>query len=206
MTSFLVVCTGNVCRSPIAEGLLRNAMHARFGEGAPQISSAGTQGWEGRPAMAESVAAARERGADIGGHIARALTPAMVQDATLVVTMAQEHGGQIARFGPDARAKTFTLKELVRILDTLPAAPAGARIETLAARRDAADAARRAGFAGNPMDDDIADPLGLPLDSYRAVAWELDEWVQRLDEGLYGAARETMPETRPEARPETRGA
>jgi protein-tyrosine phosphatase len=192
MTSFLVVCTGNVCRSPIAEGLLCNAMRARFGEGAPAVSSAGTQGWEGRPAMPESVAAARERGADIAGHVACALTPAMVENATLVVTMAREHGDEIARFGPDARAKTFTLKELVRILDTLPAVPEGAQIETLAARRNAADAARRAGFQGNPLDDDIADPLGLPFDSYRAIAWELDEWVGRLDEGLFGTARETV--------------
>jgi protein-tyrosine phosphatase len=192
MTSLLVVCTGNVCRSPIAEGLLRNAMRSRFGEAAPEVSSAGTQGWEGRPAMPESVAAAAERGVDAGGHVARLLTRPMVEDATLVITMAREHNDEIARFGPKAQTKTFTLKELVRILESLPPVPESADVDSLAARRNAADAARRAGFTGNPMDDDIVDPLGLPLESYRAVAWELDEWVRRLDEGLYGASREAV--------------
>jgi Protein-tyrosine-phosphatase len=192
MTSILVVCTGNVCRSPIAEGLLHNAMAARFGDRAPEVSSAGTQGWEGRPAMPESVAAAAERGVEISGHVARELTGAMVEHATLVVTMAREHGDELARFGADAGRKAFTLKELVRILDTLPAVPAGAEVGSLADRRDAADDVRRAGFKGNPLDDDIADPLGLPLESYRAVAWELDEWVRRLAHGLYGVAPEAM--------------
>lgn len=192
MTSFLVVCTGNVCRSPIAEGLLRNAMRARFGGDHPAVSSAGTQGLEGRPAMPDSVAAATERGVDIAGHVARALSPSMVDDATLVVTMAHEHNDEIARFGADAQAKTFTLKEVVRLLESLPPVPEGAGADTLASRRDAADAARRAGFTGNPADDDIADPLGLPLDTYRAVAWELDEWVRRLDAGLFGAVPEAM--------------
>ncbi|MGZ8625275.1 MAG: arsenate reductase/protein-tyrosine-phosphatase family protein, partial [Actinomycetota bacterium] len=47
MASILVVCTGNVCRSPVAEGLLRAALERRFGERAPVVASAGTAGWEG---------------------------------------------------------------------------------------------------------------------------------------------------------------
>ena len=43
------------------------------------------------------------------------------------------------------------------------------------------------GFQGNPFDEDVADPIGLPLQSYRAIAWELDEWIARLVDGLYGA-------------------
>ena len=45
MARVLVVCTGNVCRSPIAEGLLRAAFAERLGDGAPEVSSAGTMGW-----------------------------------------------------------------------------------------------------------------------------------------------------------------
>jgi hypothetical protein len=45
---------------------------------------------------------------------------------------------------------------------------------------------RLEGFTGNPLDDDIVDPLGLPLESYRAVAWELGEWCGRLVDGLFG--------------------
>jgi hypothetical protein len=49
-----------------------------------------------------------------------------------------------------------------------------------------AAAARADGFSGNPHDEDVVDPLGLPMQSYRAVAWELDEWITRLVDGLFG--------------------
>ena len=68
MTSILVVCTGNICRSPIAEGLLRDALAARFGAEAPSVSSAGMWGVEGSSATPEAVAAAVESGADIQTH------------------------------------------------------------------------------------------------------------------------------------------
>ena len=185
MTSILVVCTGNVCRSPIAEGLLRDALVERFGEHAAHVTSAGTAGWEGDGAMKESVAAAAERGTDISGHVARKVTGTMVEHADLVVTMAAEHRDALSRFSPDTAHKTFTLKELVRLLETLPAAQ-GAEPASLPDRVAAADAARAAGFKGNPHDGDVVDPLGMPMESYRAIAWELDEWVTRLVNGLFG--------------------
>ena len=68
MTAILVVCTGNICRSPMAEGFLRDALLRRFGERTPVVSSAGTIGWTGSPASPESVIAAAERGSDIESH------------------------------------------------------------------------------------------------------------------------------------------
>jgi protein-tyrosine phosphatase len=192
MTSILVVCTGNVCRSPIAEGLLRNALVERVGQGAPRVSSAGTAGWEGRPAMPESVEAARERGADIAEHVAREVTGRMVEGADLIVTMAREHRDALSRFSPETAHKTFTMKELVRILDSLPAPPGDIDTRALVERTEAAGEARRGGFGGNPADEDVADPLGLPLESFRAVAWELDEWLHRLTVGLYGASPDAV--------------
>jgi len=192
MTSILVVCTGNICRSPIAEGMLRDALAARFGTNAPVVDSAGTFGMEGSGAQAESVRAAAERGVDIARHVARVITGAMVEHATLVVTMAGEHRDAIARFSPDTAHKTFTLKELVRLLESLPAVSPGAEPDSLAARVEEAEAKRETGFAGNPHDLDVADPLGMPIDSYRAIAWELDEWTVRLVDGLYGALVEAV--------------
>ena len=186
MTSILVVCTGNICRSPIAEGLLRDALVARFGAHAPHVSSAGTFGLEGSGAQPESVRAAAERGSDIGGHVARELTGAMVEHATLVVTMAGEHRDAIAGFSLDTAHKTFTLKELTRLLESLPPVALGATPDALAARVAQAEGKREQGFTGNPHDLDVADPLGMPIDSYRAIAWELDEWISRLVDGLYG--------------------
>ena len=190
MTSILVVCTGNICRSPIAEGMLRDAVVARFGASAPAVSSAGTIGVDGSGATEESVTAASERGIDIAGHRARRLTLDQARRADLVVGMAGEHRTWLE---DDAAvlAHTFTLKELVRLLESLPPPPPGAGPDTLAARVAAAAGVRAAGFEGNPLDDDVADPLGLPLQTYRAIAWELDEWIARLVDGLYGAVAMT---------------
>ena len=189
MVSILVVCTGNVCRSPLAEGFLRATLEGRLGPSAPAVSSAGTAGWEGSPAMAESVAAAAERGVDISGHRGRALTREHVDDADLIVAMAAEHRDAVARSVRDAEGRTFTLKELVRLLDELPdAAASEPQPEALAARLAEADRLRRSGFEGNPHDEDVVDPLGMPIDTYRAVAWELDEWSRRLADALFGLA------------------
>jgi protein-tyrosine phosphatase len=187
MASILVVCTGNVCRSPLAEGFLRGVLEARFGASAPTVSSAGTAGWEGAPAMPESVAAAEERGVDISGHRGRELVREHVDDADLIVGMAAEHRDAVMRSVPNAAGTTFTLKELVRLLDALPDAdPSAPASEALVERVAEADRLRRSGFEGNRHDQDVVDPLGMPLDSYRAVAWELDEWSRRLADGLFG--------------------
>lgn len=186
MTSILVVCTGNICRSPIAEGLLRDALSERFGPAAPTVSSAGTWGVEGSGATPEAVAAASERGIDIAEHRARRVSTVATTDADLVLAMAGEHREELTE--PGLEDRTFTLKELVRLLESLPAAPVGSEPDSLTGRVAQAAAVRRAGFAGNPLDEDVADPLGLPLQSYRAIAWELDEWITRLVDGLYGVA------------------
>ena len=73
MTSILVVCTGNICRSPIAEGLLRDASAARFGDGAARrvLGRHERVGGLSRRCRNRCIAAA-ERGVDIAGHVARA--------------------------------------------------------------------------------------------------------------------------------------
>jgi hypothetical protein len=60
--------------------------------------------------------------------------------------------------------------------------------ETLAARVREADAIRRTGFEGLPGDLDVVDPLGLPMATFRAVAWEIGEFCSRLVGGLFGNA------------------
>jgi protein-tyrosine phosphatase len=185
MTSILVVCSGNICRSPVAEGLLRRGVQRRFGSDAPEVSSAGTIGLEGSSATPESVQAAAERGVDISSHVARRLTEPMIERADLLVCMAAEHRAAIATRLPTARDRTFTLKELARLLeDDAPAAPLSG--DALAARIAIAGAARRGGGPTNPYDEDVVDPLGMPLETYRAITWELDDWIDRLLAGLFG--------------------
>ena len=192
MAHVLVICTGNICRSPMAEGFLRSALGRRFAAQAPTVDSAGTQGWEGSPAQAGSIVAAREREVDIERHVARRMTPDQIERADLVLTMAGEHRDEVADLVAAAADRTFTLKELVRLLQALPPA-GGTPPDSIVERVSAADALRRGGFAGNPRDEDIADPLGQPQDTYRAVAWELDDWIHRLVEGLFGAEPASAP-------------
>lgn len=187
MACILVVCTGNVCRSPIAEGMLRAALAGRLDDRAPVVTSAGTAGWEGSAAMPESVAAAAERGVDIADHSARRLLNEHVREADLVLGMAAEHREAVAASVPDAASRTFTLKELVRLLEALPSPPGEKSPDArLAARVAEAGALRTSGFRGNEFDEDVVDPLGLPVESYRAIAWELEEWCGRLVDGLFG--------------------
>ncbi len=130
--------------------------------------------------------AAAELGSDIARHRARVVAPSMPREADLVVCMAMEHVDDLVRSDPGLRAKTFSLKELTRLLEGLGEADGDARPDDLQARIAQADELRRSGFTGNPHDDDVADPLGMPLDAYRAIAWELDRWIARLVDGLYG--------------------
>lgn len=187
MASILVVCTGNICRSPLAEGFLRTALVERLGQAAPSVSSAGVIGRTGSPAMPESVRAGAERGLDIAAHRVRRLAEGEIQDADLVLAMAADHRDAVCDAVPDAASKTFTMKELVRLLERTPpdadltdATPD----ERLRARVAEADRRRHHGDAGHP-DEDVVDPLGMPYESYRAVAWELDEWSHRLAVALF---------------------
>ncbi len=185
MTSILVICTGNICRSPIAEGLLRDALQRRFAQRAPEVSSAGTSGLEGSGAMPESVQAAAELGVDISGHVARRLTAATADLPDLLLCMASEHRDMLAN-GSDRDDRAFTLKELVRLVETLPVPASDAGPDNLSERIATANAARHAGAVPPSRDDDIADPLGQPLEAYRAIAWELETWTDRLVDGLFG--------------------
>lgn len=171
MAAILVVCTGNVCRSPSAEGLLRRALDER---GVPiTVASAGTSGWEGSPATPESIAATAERGVDISSHRARRLTAAQVEGAQLVVAMAREHRDAVARLEASASPRTFTLKELVRLLGDHAGVSDLSELVTIAHQR-------QADMPSNPYDEDVEDPLGMPMATYRAMAWELDDLVVRL--------------------------
>jgi low molecular weight protein-tyrosine phosphatase len=188
MASILVVCTGNICRSPLAEGLLRQALDLRFPSGGPTVASAGTSGWEGSPAHPDTVRAALERDVDLSGFLARRLVRDHLEEADLILAMAVEHRSAMRQVFPEGAPRTFTLKELVRLLEALyPAPPAEAFDPDDLRRRVAeADALRRSIGPVQPLDEDVVDPLGLSLETFRAVGWELAEWSNRLVAGLFG--------------------
>lgn len=82
----LVVCTGNICRSPMAEGLLRHRLPPGLRR-KTRVHSAGTHGLDGEPAALHAIQAAAAQGIDIRGHRARSLDPEMVRRADLILVM-----------------------------------------------------------------------------------------------------------------------
>lgn len=104
----LLVCTGNICRSPLAEALMRRALGERGLEGI-DVASAGTGAWDGAPASEGAYLVGLERGLDLSGHRARLLTREMVDQADLILTMARHHRARVDELGGECRV--FVLGE-----------------------------------------------------------------------------------------------
>ncbi|HEX5723832.1 MAG TPA: low molecular weight protein arginine phosphatase [Longimicrobiaceae bacterium] len=101
--NLLFVCTGNTCRSPLAEGIARAELAAR-GWRNVRVASAGLSAYEGAAASPEAVAVAGRHGIDLGRHRARPLTPALLAWADLVLGMGPAHLAGLERHGAAAKA------------------------------------------------------------------------------------------------------
>jgi len=107
----LVVCTGNMCRSPLAAAALR-AKLVTSGINGVVVRSAGTLAPAGHPATPEAVDAAESRGLDISYHRTTPLDKANVRRADLILVMeAPRHIDAVIAIDPDAEAKTFLLSD-----------------------------------------------------------------------------------------------
>lgn len=118
LRTILFVCTGNTCRSPIAEALFKMTLAARLGAGVEelegmgfQIYSAGVAAFGGGRASAEAVQAMRERGFDLSRHVSKKVTKEMAEGADLVVVMSQHHLREVRSMVPQQPEKVFLIDE-----------------------------------------------------------------------------------------------
>ena len=107
----LYVCTGNICRSAVAERLLRRDLAARLGSRSElvQVESAGVRGLVGEPIDADSAAALTALGGNPDGFAARRLDAELVQGADLVITANRKHRANVVRLDPSAARRTSGL-------------------------------------------------------------------------------------------------
>jgi protein-tyrosine phosphatase len=103
MQHILVLCIGNICRSPLAEALLRRQFPGKT------IWSAGLAALVGQPADPESAAVAARNGLDLSSHRARQLSTWMCQKADLILVMEQSQKSELERQYPWAHGKVFRL-------------------------------------------------------------------------------------------------
>jgi protein-tyrosine-phosphatase len=99
----LFVCTGNTCRSPLAEAIARREVKKR-GWHHVEVASAGTSAHPGEAASAGSLQAASAHGLDLSSHVARRLDPSIVEQADVVLTMSTSHLGAVRTLGGEAKA------------------------------------------------------------------------------------------------------
>jgi protein-tyrosine-phosphatase len=108
MKKILLVCTGNICRSPLAAALMQRALGERGAEGI-EVSSAGTGAWDGAPVSEGAYLVGLEQGLDLSAHRARLLTRDVVEQSDLILTMARHHRARVDELGGEGRV--FVLGE-----------------------------------------------------------------------------------------------
>jgi protein-tyrosine phosphatase len=132
--NLLLVCTGNTCRSPMAEAIARDLLKDHKKD--VWVSSAGSMSIDGMPASAEAVQALTKMGLDLSGHRSSRLTRDAIQAADRVYTMTESHRQSVLALAPDAADKVQRLDPNQDVQD-----PIGSGLSTY---RDTADQIRKA--------------------------------------------------------------
>jgi protein-tyrosine phosphatase len=161
----LVLCTANVCRSPMAQALLTDRL-AALGQ-AVTVRSGGMLG-DGEPPRPEAIAAMASYGLDITAHRSRRVTTDDLEQADLTLAMARENLRYAVVTAPAIWPRAFTISELVRRGQAIGPRLPGESLADWLARAHAGR--QRAALLGDSPDDDVADPTGGPQRGYAKTA------------------------------------
>ncbi len=191
----LHVCTGNICRSPMAERLMSAGLAERLGGRVDRfvVESAGTWGHSGSPMEPYAQSTLAGYGVDGADFRARELVAEHVAGADLVLAATREHRAASVVLHPRAAGRTFTLREFARLAATvdageLPSDPverARAAVQAVAARRGTVP-------PEHPRDDDLADPYHAPESAFARCA-ELVAATLEIPLDLLAGARPSSP-------------
>ena len=113
MPTILIVCTGNLCRSPMAEGLLRARLARDKARQGWRVGSAGIWTTDGRPASGHAVQEMAQRGIELQGHRSRNVTREMVAEADLVLAMTRSHVDALRAAFPEHAHKLYLFSEMI---------------------------------------------------------------------------------------------
>ncbi|MEO7804325.1 MAG: hypothetical protein ABIS18_08105 [Actinomycetota bacterium] len=177
--SILFVCTGNICRSPMALGFAQSiAAKCRL---PISLSSAGLLS-SGNAATEEAVKVMAEQDIDISPHISTTLDVALSRGPNFVIAMANAHLNETISRDPSLRPRTFTLKDFVRRARAMGQrdGPMEGYLSALGRGRSLSEMA-----SALASDDDIEDPFGGPMSQYRECAIEIRSLVEDMIEHLY---------------------
>lgn len=154
MMSILFICTGNTCRSPMAEALLKEELRqAGIDENQISVHSAGIYAAEGEKATPQAVQVMEERSIPLKDHLSRRLTPRCINEAHLILGMTEAHRDAVLMVDAAAADRVFSLPEYV-------AEP------------------------GETQWQDVPDPYGQALAVYRRTADNLQVMIRKLMEKL----------------------
>jgi protein-tyrosine phosphatase len=177
------ICTGNRFRSALAAALL-------LAERPPvplRVGSFGTLELASAPALPEAIELARRFGVDLGEHRSRTLTGADLASSDLVLGFERAHVASAVVDAGARRDVTFTLPEIVQLLEAAPEPPAATSPEPAArarARIQAAAAARPVPLGGRPAPE-LTDPMGRPKAVQRKIGEETRALVSELARRLF---------------------
>lgn len=151
--SMLFICTGNSCRSVMAEAIIRKRLY-ELGKDSINVRSAGVRALSGLPPSDETIKVIKEEGVDVSDFRTKNVTTDMIREADLILTMEAMHKDEILSLVPEAKSKTYLLKEYKN----------PSKINS-------------GGF-------NVRDPIGKPIEEYRIIRDEIKNEIERFVGGL----------------------